>query len=840
MIQDGPCDVRLLFELPLHNLSTPILNLRTRLLASMGASVAEERITIISVKLWISINIPGIFTVQDAASGQEPQNWEKTQLSQTVKSSISRWVRQAITAYFGSPCIVNNVGRTECNFRKEPQIDVKSSDSITLDQYHQIQLVLERMDDFVIIADVLKILSDSTDDLILAAITDTINHHFDTLTAIGAVENLFQALWQQYQAIHSCIRVEKYFIESLIDLGRRLPKATQQVRFLEKRLVLYEQTILAAACSPISDHMAEALQSADSTFPDEIDQLMASGTSMDKPILSQVFQAITKRLELSWQEPTEPSVNFAQFLVRLRSFDPRTFDSLITEWLGNIISSTTRPSLGTILPPLICTHALTLDLVLTQAVALLQGTRNSGRLAEVAIDTLDLLTLTDLGYPPPIAYRLYRFRVQQQLIMTASASSILLLVHAALTAYVGEDSPSVKARYFIAGPAFRTLIQNLLLQDGRNLSEISSAFDTNSSIHQIQVAVDGIIYPSNPRRLSDLDFRSQISQILELMCDFNIPLCQLRLRIAFGAAVRSSENAANTIMTALLETAEMSSETRSFHYWPTLVSGLTTEQASRIREEAETELISDTYGANLDPAPKKRLTETLLSIIEATTFSINDKGTSSVVFQIADRMTALLTPPQLSANQPLTGELAADNPKNRLEISPDFIVIILRLLLFHQPTLQEPKISQIILERLLLALSLLLIHPIVSSHPSLPSYVFDTLALLTDFHSEETRSRCIHVLREQHRIKDPRLLFLFGYSESAKQEWLQLLCMPISSASDCKAIGATPGSAIKTTSTILQPFPLRRWEMMQDATPLVTENDTSLNLTLFGARKAVL
>ena len=36
------------------------------------------------------------------------------------------------------------------------------------------------------------------------------------------------------------------------------------------------------------------------------------------------------------------------------------------------------------------------------------------------------------------------------------------------------------------------------------------------------------------------------------------------------------------------------------------------------------------------------------------------------------------------------------------------------------------------------------------------------------------------------------------------------------------------------------PFPLRRWEMVQDATPIIGENDTCLSLSLFGARKSVL
>jgi mediator of RNA polymerase II transcription subunit 12 len=33
------------------------------------------------------------------------------------------------------------------------------------------------------------------------------------------------------------------------------------------------------------------------------------------------------------------------------------------------------------------------------------------------------------------------------------------------------------------------------------------------------------------------------------------------------------------------------------------------------------------------------------------------------------------------------------------------------------------------------------------------------------------------------------------------------------------------------------PYPLRRWEMLGEPTPNIGENDTSLSLTLFGARK---
>lgn len=132
-----------------------------------------------------------------------------------------------------------------------------------------------------------------------------------------------------------------------------------------------------------------------------------------------------------------------------------------------------------------------------------------------------------------------------------------------------------------------------------------------------------------------------------------------------------------------------------------------------------------------------------------------------------------------------------------------------------------------------MTLSLLLTHDSLKQLQGLSEHVLDVLTVLTDSLSDDTRSQCIRLLRDQYRTRDPRLLFLFGYSENAEGEWLQLMTNSLS-ASTAKSEGLV--GANEST----QPFPLRKWEMMQDTTPLVTENDTSLSLALFGARKTVL
>lgn len=132
-----------------------------------------------------------------------------------------------------------------------------------------------------------------------------------------------------------------------------------------------------------------------------------------------------------------------------------------------------------------------------------------------------------------------------------------------------------------------------------------------------------------------------------------------------------------------------------------------------------------------------------------------------------------------------------------------------------------------------MTLSLLLTHESLSSLQNLSEHVLDVLAILTDSLSDDIRSQCVRLLRDQYRTRDPRLLFLFGYSENVEGEWLQLMTSSLSAS-----IAKNEGLVGANDST--QPFPLRKWEMMQDTTPLVTENDTSLSLALFGARKTVL
>lgn len=77
--------------------------------------------------------------------------------------------------------------------------------------------------------------------------------------------------------------------------------------------------------------------------------------------------------------------------------------------------------------------------------------------------------------------------------------------------------------------------------------------------------------------------------------------------------------------------------------------------------------------------------------------------------------------------------------------------------------------------------------------------------------SDEARGQCMKYMKD--RSYDPRLQYLFGYQEGSS-DWLKL-----------------------SQRGKLCPYPLRHWEILPEPTPVVGDNDTSVSLILFEARK---
>lgn len=376
------------------------------MISSIGGYAKDEIDNIVVTKAKIVAQIPGIFTRSHFPDEVEQHSSKSIYLSQTVKSAVGRWIRQAVASIFlpHTSGFEGSNPSTEKNERSIPAI-------AGLEQFNAIRDILEAFEDFPILADIVEIFSKSIDVVTLTAATDTIICHFETFSAIGAVHDLFESLYQQHENICGQKAPEKPFVESLVDLGRRLLRPERELRKLRAELVLYEQKYATAVCSPISDNMAESLQPTEPSFVDEVEQVLFSGTVMEKNTLTKIFKTITERISMSWGSTVvdHPQINFPDLFIQLRAFDQNVFTSLIQGWVDNLLLLKDRPSLIKILPPFICADTIGLNTVLERINSLLNTTETGSNTAALAIETLELIAMKNPELPllPPYVSYVY-------------------------------------------------------------------------------------------------------------------------------------------------------------------------------------------------------------------------------------------------------------------------------------------------------------------------------------------------------------------------------------------------------------------------------------------------
>ena len=782
------------------------------LLATLGVPAEQENTMIIAAKARIVNQVPDFFD-WDASYGSETGCDDFASLSQTVKSAVALWIRRNLVLRL--QVYRKTDSASEDSIQSNPR--KFASCPVNLSQFHAIRRILEDLEDFSILADVLNIFSDEKEGPILTAVTDTVNFYFDVLNAIGAAEDLFRRLHRQLEEPHGPQVIERAFLESLIDLACRLSNTAQEVQRLRNDMLALAPRLSAVAFSPISDNMVEAVQSAEPTFADDMDQMLAGGTSMDKQTLTRVFNTIIGHLEISFEESNQLGMRFAQMLARLRRFGPKVFDALLKDWLQQWLCSNLQTKRWTILLPMICSKVVSLKVVLDSTAHLLSIEGHGDDRATLALEMLDLVTRASYGRMPIADYRCYRLLDQlHHLVRMFSASITALLSVVVETCAAPEAALRGRARSRVEDVSIRNLIQTLVLQQPSTPIDFAPA----SLNTDLQKVFWEMLDRDQLRESSYADRHNRISKLINSTSDFNLPLMHLQLKAVLSDP-EFLDNAKDVLSNAFVELATASRDGR-VELWASLVSELPLAQAASVREKAEAALVclGVTDTAWMRHEDKTRLAG-LTAIVEAAAFSISDTGTSECLDHIADGLSMICCSPQLNRDQ-------YDYDEISLSCVCQSIEVLIFLLIIHQSAIQHPKFPQSTLFQILVSLSRLLIHPFLAFHPTLPSYVFDTLALLSDSLSDDTRMRCIRTLRDHYHSQDPRVQFIFGYPEIVNGEWLQLITRS-STTPETKPDGVT-----------VQPYSLRRWEMMQDAMPVSTENDTSLSLTLFGARKSVL
>ncbi|KAA8576046.1 hypothetical protein EYC84_006209 [Monilinia fructicola] len=473
---------------------------------------------------------------------------------------------------------------------------------------------LEIIEDFSMLADVIKIATASTDHQVIASCADTINMHAEIFAAIGATKGLFDVL--------------------LGHLSSRIPQNQNLTAQLSRQLALSDRKCVADACSPISDHMSGASQNNEAEFVDEIEKLLANGTSIDQGTMERLFQRVAHHLSTSWDKSPEQQRKCVLLLTTLRDFNPHPFDLLMASWLSYVQKMGHRPSMIKICGPLIGLGCLSMkDLVHTCLKAGTAESSTTQRSDTTVIMELLTLIATPVTIPEVLTSdEAYRLRLLQSRMQTDNPELILTVIRSAIEACstATHDTPSIVPHPLdvLGGSAMHDLLQTLVLTSADMTSKIlvlpsSSAPTDQEASRLIATLIDKLLVPTSQTDASIIS----VGDALKSANYLNLPFCQLKVASTFRSGKPSPAASRNMVSPQLddLNRAVESAITAGGTTWACIVPSLDFTAIHHLRRGAETQFLAlfhtakaSGYNDSLEQEHQLTKAENLLAILDLT------------------------------------------------------------------------------------------------------------------------------------------------------------------------------------------------------------------------------
>ncbi|KAL8994916.1 MAG: hypothetical protein Q9169_005253 [Polycauliona sp. 2 TL-2023] len=809
--------IELLTGIPSHGLSAHVSNLRRNLLRSVGIELKDEDYDVTQWRASFDRDHrdphdrPANLLAADRLPGGRHEH------TLAVKLNVGHWIRQKLQSRSESRQAASEGPPEHC-----------TTDSIFDEsQFDSVLAVLEYLEDFTAIGELLLFHSKSHQLQMLTAIAVTASHYLDIFQACGTADTLFVHLMQQQPHLSS---KPGYLalLEALIDMAEHLPNRSLDTRILQKQKQKHESKSAIAACSPISEHMAEALQIEHSgtSLPgtDHIEQLLASGTSMDKQLLRDVFGLVWRRFEIGVAASVQSGFTEAGLLTRLRPFDAIAVTEMTICRVDELLVSGSQLAHQSMWISLVCAKVISFDELMNRVLQALRQVDDPRVQSELIAATVDCLTRGRPRASSSTSHLYYRFYAQQQrALRDLSPSTVSLLQHVLEFAYRTPEDSSLSISKLLGEPAFMALLRRIPDSNQQGKAVFKEIFSPDLTMEGA-VQTFGKLALSSATEENPGSRDDKLRVLLDNVTLSNLSLCTLYLEATLVSEGKTDENAAPELVLVTLKMLPFAS-TRKIAHWVSVITGLSPQQKQAIGDRAEMEifvLLAST--SQLSTAEFSKEVEYLLSLVSVADQSLHSTVSATrIVTQFYDTLVHLSASPFPSSSGPDGRAGLKDSIPSAEPFEYVKLYAILRLLHAHHTAFCAPNVSEDALTKLLVQLGLLFDLASLSTHTYLSTDICDFLTVISDSLPATVQARCIRTLQSQHR-KDARLHYVFASSDNEEHAWLQ------------QSVGTTTS----TRQPTLHAFPIRKWETMQDATPLMTQNDTSISLSLFGAKKSVL
>ncbi|KUI59016.1 Mediator of RNA polymerase II transcription subunit 12 [Cytospora mali] len=869
--RDGPASSRLLVELPVSALPPSLASMRANMLGRASYNVDDEAMdqerAIDYIKSTLGLHWGGGTQSVGMPIGKLSKRISLS--SRSLKTEIGQFIRQAFVLSLDSAQMTGKEG-----------FQLPSSTFIA------VRSILESAEDFQTLAQLLKSVTGFFDAEILASCADTLNLHLHVFGALGVANDLFDILVTRLENLKQMqgIAATRSLLISVAMLAPQLPGQEALVNYLNET-IRNDRSSAVDASSPVSDNMAARIQDEEGELLDEIEKRLANKTSMDRTTMNSFLNKIIPKVQACWGKTDERLRAYGLLLTRLRHFDTQHFDSFMTKWVLGIRNPQTRPPVSQIFPLMVSVGCLDFSIILATTSDAVSTTGRPNPAAKAAglphstyiQEVLELLTAPPGSKELLTPEELYRFTILQHQAPKSHLKEMVALARNALAEYCACLSRRDSQGLALASPLETTgpplanprawerllgLLRTLVLTDQVAVSKVLSMKAADPAVgKKMDDITTRLLFPNaQPGDQITLD------QVLGLANEFTLPFCQLKLAQGLGSSELSSINGPERQQNQLdvfAKAMDNAIEARNIT-WTGMLPTLSPEITQHLLNRAQTRLF-DLLPSKDRPAPPAAnfaMAESLLSVID----TISRGGpvgshpsiqlASATVDRLADLWELLATP---------------SDADNKVSILLSWLPLMLSFLTLqaHSHDITNKQSNEVrgrtllvlagILQEIDSLASLAVCDMRMPSNQTvcLSRRVFDLSLDLVDNLSEDIRQQCIRSLRDA--VSDSRLRYIFS-ATPAPLENLMLAHKdkpPTVSqqpgqqgqqqrprATPFLGVGATSGSMWGTAvgpggqgQERLSAFTFKRWEILNEPTPNVGENDTSLSLTLFESFK---
>jgi mediator of RNA polymerase II transcription subunit 12, fungi type len=441
----------------------------------------------------------------------------------------------------------------------------------------------------------------------------------------------------------------------------------------------------------------------------------------------------------------------------------------------------------------------------------------------------------------------YRLRIKQGHMQKDHPLETLSVIRRALEEYLPSirnesQHTTIATRSLFSSRNMRELLQKLVLIDPdlttRTLIRPLRQSPNARGAEAITVIIDRLLTAESYDRSGQV---ISIGAVLNLANDLTFPFCQMKLAAIFSTdgSVQDAENGISDALESL-DSAIESAVTAGKTAWACIIPLLDISVAQHLRQRAEsqflslfpfTKLANNDEMSNLESLAKRA--GNLLNIIDATAYSIS--ATVSTNSHYARSLA-----PEINKTFNGVWHFLSTTQTTQIKdaIIGKWLPLFLSFATIHTSVFDTSKVGHESRAKALLALAATLLElqaldMSTAAVNDLIEQTFDLALHLVDSLPDDMRQNCIRSLRDA--ISNPRLSYLFSFGTNPSE---RLVLSQKEKGPSSQTVGANDsGEGRVAEKEKLTPFPLRRWEMLGEPTPNVGENDTSLSLTLFGARR---